>query len=381
MRLYPKNFKRRAKRLVNRTFGLGKMESQRLDRITCIRYTITWRCNFKCTSCDIWKIEHKDFNTPRFKDEVTPEEVDILTRHPLLSDVEEVVISGGEPTLRRDFPELMLAMHKNLKKARFVITINGYDPDRAYEYFKTIHTESKGKLKWDCIGVSLNGSNREVHDPSRGFAGSFEKVLETANRLREFSSNVAFSFTFLRINVDQIDAVREIGTKAGINTHVCWTVMNDRFVADKKDLVFRDNEDLTPVLERYVAADKVQRKIKSGWISRTTKDWFLRYKGELRGAYLYDSILNHRVMPCNAGQTFFHLAPYGDVYPCNFDLRDERILGNIKENDIEEIMSNVGSGLLGEIKRGDCMYPQGELCGDSDINRSIRQSGDYEVLL
>ena len=96
-------------------------------------------------------------------------------------------------------------------------------------------------------------------------------------------------------------------------------------------------------------------------------------------AYLYDSIINKRVMPCNAAQTFFHLAAYGEVYPCNFDLRDERILGNAKEDSIGEIMSRVSSPLLNEISCGDCMYPKDSLCGDSDINRSIGQTDSAVV--
>ncbi len=347
------------------------------NRIRCIRYTITWRCNFKCTSCDIWKIEHPKENLigrTRIKDELTVNEVDFFTDDPMLSEVDEIVISGGEPTLRRDFPELMLALHRNMPKARFSITINGYDPDRAVRYFRQIKKESRNKFKWANIGVSLNGSTKETHDPTRGF-DSFEKVLETAARAKEFSNNVGFSFTFLKENVQEFYPVKEIARKMGLSVHVCWTVMNERFVATKKDLVFQQDEqdpELLKVLERQTDIRKIRE---SNDIERD----FIRNKGRLRMAYLYDSIINKRIMPCNAAQTFFHLAPYGDVYPCNFDLRPERILGNVKEDSIEEIMSRVSSPLLNEISCGDCMYPNGNLCGDSDINRSIGQT-DSRVL-
>ena len=347
------------------------------NRIRCIRYTITWRCNFKCTSCDIWKIEHPKKNLigrTRIKDELTVAEVDFFTDDPMLSDVDEIVISGGEPTLRRDFPELMLALHRNMPKARFSITINGYDPDRAVKYFRQIKKESRNKFKWANIGVSLNGSTKETHDPTRGF-DSFEKVLETAARAKEFSNNVGFSFTFLKQNVNEFYPVKELAKKMGLSVHVCWTVMNERFVATKKDLVFQQDEqdpELLKVLEQQTDIRKIRES------DNIEKD-FIRNKGRLRMAYLYDSIINKRVMPCNAAQTFFHLSVYGEIYPCNFDLRPERILGNIKNESIEEIWAKRKAILFREIARGDCMYPKGSLCGDSDINRSIGQT-DSEVV-
>lgn len=361
----PRITKRRVKNKLLQWFPqFGRLKDDPLDRIKCIRHTITWRCNYKCTSCDIWKIEKPRWSgqPSRVDEEVTPEQIERMCKSPLLSDVSEVIISGGEPTIRNDFVELILA-YRNLRKARFGITINGYDPHRAHTFFRKIKEQWPG-IDWSVIGVSLNG-RRETHNRSRGVK-CYDQVLETAKALQEFSGNVAFSFTFLEDNVDEFQFVQELGQSLGINTHVCWTVMNERFVAKKKDLVFRSNPSLIPVLERYVDTAKVKET------DSISKD-FIRYRQNIKGAYLYDSILNHRVMPCHAAQTFFHLGPYGDVYPCNFDLRKERILGNIKDDRVHEILSRVTSALLGEIKRGECMYPKGELCGDSDINRSIGQ--------
>lgn len=359
---------RKIKRRVNQYLRPESIRDIPRDRIRCIRYTITWRCNFKCTSCDIWKIENPKENKTgrtRIKDELTVSEVDRFTKTSFLSDVDEIVISGGEPTLRNDFPELMLALHRNMPKAKFTITINGYDPDRTVDFLRTIRRESK-KFEWACIGVSLNGT-KEVHDPSRGYKDSYEKVLETAQRVKEFCPNVGFSFTFLKENVREFYLVKKLAKKMGLSLHLCWTVMNDRFVAEAKDLVFQRDPSLISILEKQCDLSKIRETY------NPVKD-FQRNKGRLRMAYLYDSIINQRVMPCNAAQTFFHLAPYGDVYPCNFDLRPERILGNVKEDSINRIMSRVSSPLLNEISCGDCMYPNGSLCGDSDINRSIRQT-------
>jgi len=328
-----------------------------LDKITCIRYTMTWRCNFKCVSCNIWNI--KSFP----KEELTPDEIDQLTKNPLLQDVDEVILSGGEPLLRDDFPEIVLALHKNLKKAKFSITINGYSPERAYRFFKKIQEQAPG-IKWSLIGVSLNGP-KEIHDKSRGISGSFENAVRTAELLKEFSPCVDFSFTFLQDNVNYFGWVRDFAQQKGIGVHICWTVMNDRFRTNEKDLVFQYNPDLLPVLEDYAGIGKIKET------SNISRD-FLRYKNRIKSAYLYDSIINKRTMPCHASKTFFHLAPDGEIYPCNFKLSEERKMGNVKNTDFEKIWKNVPSDLDADIKCGRCMYPNG-VCGDSDINRSISQ--------
>lgn len=334
-----------------------KVHDNDLNKITCIRYTMTWRCNFKCTSCNIWN------NSSLPKDEITSEDIDRLTKSDLLQDVEEVILSGGEPTLRDDFPEIVLALHRNLSKAKFSITLNGYNPERAYNFFKKIK-DAAPDLEWALIGVSLNGP-KEIHDKSRGIKGSFENVVKTAELLKEFSPHVDFSFTFLKENVNYFDWVCNLAKQKGLGVHICWTVMNDRFSTTEKDLVFQNNPNLIPVLEKYSHIDTIKE-------SGSTYQDYIRYKSIIKSAYLYDSIINKRIMPCHAAKTFFHLAPNGDIYPCNFDLGEDRLMGNIKTNDFGTIWNNTPKNLDYEIERGLCMYPNG-VCGDSDINRSISQ--------
>ncbi|MDD4690394.1 MAG: radical SAM protein [Eubacteriales bacterium] len=328
-----------------------------LKKILCIRYTMTWRCNFKCASCNIWNNE----SLPH--DDINSKDIDKFAKSVLLKDINEIILSGGEPILRDDFPDIILSLHRNFSKAKFSITLNGYNPERAHNFFKRIKDEAPD-LEWDLIGISLNGP-KEVHDKSRGVKGSFENAVKTAELLKEFSPCVHFSFTFLKENVDYFDWVCDFAKQKGLGVHICWTVMNDRFSTNEKDLVFQNNPDLVPVLERYSDVDQIKE---SGNIHKD----YITYKQIIKKAYLYDSIINKRVMPCHAAKTFFHLAPNGDIFPCNFDLSEDRIMGNIKISDFDTIWKNAPKGLDQDIKSGTCMYPNG-VCGDSDINRSICQ--------
>lgn len=55
-------------------------------------------CNSRCAMCLIWKQKRTQ--------ELTPVELEQILRDPLFSNVRFVGITGGEPTLRRDLPEL-----------------------------------------------------------------------------------------------------------------------------------------------------------------------------------------------------------------------------------------------------------------------------------
>ena len=141
--------------------------------------------------------------------------------------------------------------------------------------------------------------------------------------------------------------------------------MNERFRVSEKDLVFWQ-PGLDQVLANYAEG--------RGIAPRTVKGILRNLLNPPTGifySYLYDHVVNKQNMPCYAGSQIVHVDPFGDVYPCNFKLSPDRIVGNLREKSFDEIWAAMPSRILKEIKRCDCMYPNG-LCGDSDIYPSIK---------
>lgn len=313
------------------------------DRIGCIRYTVTWKCNSRCESCDIWNKAIGD-------DDLKAAELDKLCKSPLLKHVRRIILSGGEPTLREDFPELVSVLYKNLPNAYFGITLNGLLPDRTAKMVETIVKENPG-IHIRNVGISLNGPE-EIHDKSRGVPGSFEKAIKTYHLIKDLVPT-RFSFTFLPYNVDYFRWVRDYAKEIGSEAYLCWTVMNDRFDVQQKDLNFF-KEGVKDHLREYLKEHNF-----------TTR---------LCMAYLYDHFIKEQFMQCYAARQFFHLAPNGDIYPCNFKLSDDRIYGNIRQKSLEEIWRNPErQRILKEIDCGECLYPNGP-CGDSDLTYSNRNN-------
>jgi MoaA/NifB/PqqE/SkfB family radical SAM enzyme len=324
-------------------------------RIFGLRYTTTWRCNSRCTTCSIWRDEEAGVN------DLNLEEIDEFSRSRYLRDAEYISLSGGEPTLREDLPAIFSILHRNIPSARFQLTTHGMSPGRVESIFRTVRADNP-ELVISLVGLSLNGPP-EVHDATRGIKGSFDRVVETYDRVKDIVPCM-FSFTFCKDNASWFDWVQDFAAERGSAAYICWTVMNERFRVQDKDLVFW-KPGMDDVLRRYAA----RRPLNVDGPLRVLRNLYNLPQG-LALSYMYDSIINQRVMPCFAGRQIVHVAPNGDVYPCNFNLSDPRRLGNIRERCFDEVWESIDPSILNEIARGECMYPNG-LCGDSDIFPSV----------
>lgn len=320
-----------------------------------LRFTVTWKCNSRCITCAIWKDKTAGRN------DLSVEEIDKFSRSKYFKKVEYITLSGGEPTLRDDLPEIISVLHKNIPSASFGISTNGLNPQREEEIFTKILHNNPG-IRFGLVGLSLNGPP-DIHDSTRGIEGNWEKTIETYERLKNLV-HCEFSFTFCKDNAEYFGWVQQFAKKRGTKAYICWTVMNSRFNINDEDLVFW-KQGMDKILENYIKNNYPYPETLLGKIKNAI---FL--PGGITFAYLYDNILQRNKMPCYAGSQIVHIDPEGNVYPCNFKLTEDRIMGNLRKKSFDEIWKNIEPKILEEIADGKCMYPNG-LCGDSDIFPSV----------
>jgi molybdenum cofactor biosynthesis enzyme MoaA len=67
---------------------------------TKIWVEVTDACNSRCIHCNIWKKE-------RTTNQLTVDEYRDFFNDPYLSDINEVIISGGEPMMRKDIKQIV----------------------------------------------------------------------------------------------------------------------------------------------------------------------------------------------------------------------------------------------------------------------------------
>lgn len=132
-------------------------------------YLVTYRCNARCGMCDSWRV--------RPGDELSPSQVAEVFRK--IGRLDVVRLTGGEPFLREDMPEVAEAVRAASRPGVIHITTNGSFPDRIVSF-----VESFSRPRMLRFMVSFDGMHAE-HDSNRGKDVKFDYALEAVRRLVE----------------------------------------------------------------------------------------------------------------------------------------------------------------------------------------------------
>jgi Fe-coproporphyrin III synthase len=179
---------RESKRLPSHLLQFSK------DKKPVVVWNMTRRCNLKCVHC---YAQAKDIE---FENELSTQEGKKLIDDLANFGSPVILFSGGEPTLRKDLPEL--AAHAREKGMRAVISTNGTLLDR------DLATRLKD-VGLSYVGVSLDGI-RETNDRFRGVRGAFDAALRGLHNCQEEGIKVGLRFTINKQNVSDIPAILDL---------------------------------------------------------------------------------------------------------------------------------------------------------------------------
>jgi MoaA/NifB/PqqE/SkfB family radical SAM enzyme len=138
-------------------------------QISRINMALTFRCNHRCRSCNIWQTRSNNHS------EVNADEIYNILKY---NHIIWTSLTGGEPTLNIQFPEILKVCLDN-EPITNVIT-NGSQPELLEKSVKKALDGSDNLLILHC---SMLGSKLR-HDHMVGVEGSYEKVIETIERLK-----------------------------------------------------------------------------------------------------------------------------------------------------------------------------------------------------
>ena len=125
-------------------------------------YITTWRCNARCQMCDIWEKKNTE--------EISPEEVSRIFKQ--IPSLKIVRLSGGEPFLRKDFPDIIQAIDGNRNISVIHITTNGI---LTVDVVKALDKAYRANIH---LKISLNAYGKR-HDEAMGVDGAYEKAMAT----------------------------------------------------------------------------------------------------------------------------------------------------------------------------------------------------------
>ncbi|MDD5255172.1 MAG: glycosyltransferase [Candidatus Omnitrophica bacterium] len=151
---------------------------------------LTHRCNLNCNICDI----RKDAPASEF----TTDEVTGLIAQAQAWGVPEFVLSGGEPFIRDDIPQILEYVRRNAY--RIGILTNGIVLSGEFMQKITPYLVS-GSLS---LSVSLDALTPALHDEIRGMQGAFERTYKGLEQLSQLKRDYpAVNFNTISIVLNQ----------------------------------------------------------------------------------------------------------------------------------------------------------------------------------
>jgi [mycofactocin precursor peptide]-tyrosine decarboxylase / 3-amino-5-[(4-hydroxyphenyl)methyl]-4,4-dimethylpyrrolidin-2-one synthase len=215
-----------------------------------------------------------------------------------------VNIGGGEPTVRRDFWELVEYATGHDVGVKFSTNGSRITPDVAARLAASDYVD---------VQISLDGATAEVNDRVRG-PGSHATAVRAMEHLRDAGfRGFKLSVVVTRENASQLDAFKAIADAHGAQLRLTRLRPSGRG-ADVWD-------ELHPTAAQQ----------------RDLYEWLLAHGEDvLTGDSFFHLSAYGRSLPglnlCGAGRVVCLIDPVGDVYACPFAIHDAFLAGNVRDD-------------------------------------------------
>jgi MoaA/NifB/PqqE/SkfB family radical SAM enzyme len=149
-----------------------------------LQINVTYRCNARCTMCNIWQME--------VREEMGMDDFSRLLADKLFVSIERLTLAGGEPSLRRDLvPLTKLFMDKMPHLASLTLVTNGLAVERILSDSRAMLDLCAERGIHFNVTVSLDGVG-PVHDEMRNVPGAFDRVDKCLMGLKELQTERPF---------------------------------------------------------------------------------------------------------------------------------------------------------------------------------------------
>jgi MoaA/NifB/PqqE/SkfB family radical SAM enzyme len=163
--------------------------TQREKRLGTVILFVTSRCNAFCKTC----FYHEELNQPG---DLTFSQVEKISR--TMPQITDLWLSGGEPTLRRDVPEIIDLFVNRNGVQRVIIPTNALIKSRVFEIVERALAAHPTLDLY--LNIALDGYGK-THDEIRGVPGNWEKALACITFLYPLKARFGDRF---RLNVNTV---------------------------------------------------------------------------------------------------------------------------------------------------------------------------------
>ncbi len=272
--------------------------------IRTLIFFVTARCPLRCAHCFYSKELNQKMN------ELTLEEIEKIADN--LPYIDTLQISGGEPFVREDLPELLeIFVKKGVK--RIGIPTNGFFTDKIIKQVKRM---KKRNVPFN-ISISIDGF-RDLHNKIRG-RDCWDRAINTFKELQKLGIKVDFNVALSKINYDSVFD-KYLNFLESLNP------------GNINVIIVRAKPDVMITTEQFM---KIRPKLEQLDIEYKTKFYQKRQKLLYD---IYENVFKGNPVPfkCQAGKVIAVLEPDGQVRSCEIF----RKLGNVRDYnyDMKEIL-------------------------------------------
>jgi MoaA/NifB/PqqE/SkfB family radical SAM enzyme len=321
------------------SYALGKPLALPMN----LTISVSYRCNSRCKTCNVWQRPNDDFTLEEYE----------KTFASIGHAAYWFTFSGGEPTLRKDLPEMVALAYRYCRPGIINIPTNGIQdkiiPARIERVLQAAPTSEV------IINLSLDGVG-EKHDIVRGVKGNFERAMRTYAGLKALKSRYK-NFTLgvhtviSNFNIDEFDNIYDFVHNELKPDSFITEIAEERVELDTVGM------GITPPVQKYEPViNRLQddiRKTEFNGVSRITQAFRDRYYDFVKRTL----VEKRQIIPCLAGVASAQIAPNGDVWTCC--IRAESV-GNLRNHNYD-FGSTWRTAKAGELRRsikaGECYCP------------------------
>jgi MoaA/NifB/PqqE/SkfB family radical SAM enzyme len=305
---------------------------------------LTYRCNNACRHC--WVSLPSD--SPERKRELSFDEIRRIADEARALGCRQWNISGGEPMLRPDFPEIFDFLTKN--SVSYCLNTNG-----------TLITPAIARqLKREGNKmVALYGATAEVYDHVARRPGAFEQVMQGFAYLKEAGAGFTVQLVPMRANRHQWDAMVELAERLSPHWRVgaSWLYLSASGSAERNAEILSQRlnpEDAVSLDPPDISFADSRGKVKPD--NTVSTGCGMKIQGDDR---LFAACIEHR--------REFHVDSYGGVSFCCF-IKDPELRFDLRRGTLREAWEEFIPSLADKVRGGSEYTENCGACRNSNCN-------------
>lgn len=257
---------------------------------------ITDRCNLKCNGC-YSADERYD------KQELSLDDLNKVIDNLKSIKLENIIISGGEPMIRKDLDKILEKIKNQLKPKNLIVITNGTIHD-----FNLLENMAK---HLDILSVTLDTYSSDC----RAFLREekiFDRIMYFIKKAKELKINLSILPTINHQNIDYINEYTKLSKK--LDTNISFSLFTVKPDEKNKEFVLND-DDLKKIVD-YYRVNEI----------------------EVLDAPLDNSLEGK--CNCKTGEQIISVGTDGSLYPCHMLMEDEFKIGNLLKGDALNLLIN-----------------------------------------